>query len=406
MMAVRVSGETLGKAARQWRVIRLAVAAVLATSAVLAAAPAASASPGLAEGWQPQEAPVPAGALATGLNTVSCGSATACMTVGNYEGSGSTFDAFAESWNGSAWSIVSVPDAASSYLSGVSCISASACISVGDVNSGGTLVTLAESWNGTTWTVQATPNPARATASYLTSVSCTSSTACMAVGLYENPAGHDLSLAEAWNGSTWELRSTPNPSGTKTTEFQTVSCASASACAAVGYYLSPSYTALGEIWNGTSWTLENPSLPAGGTDGYLSGVSCSSAHACTAVGDYTSGTDVVTLAERWNGTAWTVQATRNRVSAVESYLESVDCVSATACTSVGTEHHPTGPVKLITLAERWNGTTWHLSAPGAPSGAIESALSGLSCPSRTECMGVGYYENSEGTELPLVDLFD
>jgi hypothetical protein len=350
--------------------------------------------------WQPQEAQVPSGAIATGFDSVSCASAKACMAVGNFEASGSVFSTYTESWNGGSWTIQSTPNATNSNLSGVSCTAANACTAVGDVFSGSTLVTLAERWNGTSWTVQPTPSPAGAPDSYLTSVSCTAATACTAAGFYVDGSGNHLTLAESWNGSSWTMQTTPNPGGTTTTQFNSVSCTSATACVAIGYYLTPSYTMLAEVWDGTSWTIQNPSLPGGGSDGYLSGVSCTAATACTAVGDYFDGSRIVTLAERWNGTSWAVQATPNRVDALDSYLSSVSCTSATSCTATGSVHH-SGPVKLITMAEHWNGTSWHLAAPGAPSGALQSDLVSVSCQSSSNCMGVGWYYDSSNTELPL-----
>ena len=51
------------------------------------------------------------------------------------------------------------PDGPNAILNGVACTSASACTAVGNQ----TLAkTLAERWNGRTWQVQATPNPAGA----------------------------------------------------------------------------------------------------------------------------------------------------------------------------------------------------------------------------------------------------
>jgi hypothetical protein len=298
-----------------------------------------------------------------------------------------------------------VPNASNLNFSGVSCTAAKTCTVVGDAVSGGDLVTLAERWNGSTWTVQTTPNPAGAVHSYLTSVSCTAATACTAVGFSTDGSGNQTLLAESWNGSTWTMQSTPNPSGSTTVQFNTVSCSSASACVAVGYDLTPGFTALAEIWNGTSWTLNSPSLPSGGTDGTLGGVSCTAATACTAVGNYFNGSKIVTLAERWNGTAWAVQPTPNRIDAEDSYFDSVSCTSATACTATGSVHH-SGPVSMITASERWNGTHWILVVSGAPAGALSSNLSSVSCRSSNVCMGVGFYNDSSGTELPLAAPFN
>ena len=43
----------------------------------------------------------------------------------------------------------------------------------------------------------------------------------------------------------------------------------------------------------------------------LAGVSCASASACTATGYYYNGSVYPTLAERWNGTKWSIEHTPN-----------------------------------------------------------------------------------------------
>jgi hypothetical protein len=42
-------------------------------------------------------------------------------------------------------------------------------------------------------------------------------------------------------------------------------------------------------------------------------VSCSSAVACTAAGSFEGSSDLFSLAEAWNGTAWAVQTTPNSI---------------------------------------------------------------------------------------------
>jgi hypothetical protein len=44
-------------------------------------------------------------------------------------------------------------------LRGVSCRTASSCLAVGDFTGTGNEFTLAEAWNGTSWTVIRTPRP-------------------------------------------------------------------------------------------------------------------------------------------------------------------------------------------------------------------------------------------------------
>ncbi|MEA2314573.1 MAG: hypothetical protein QOI03_1265, partial [Solirubrobacteraceae bacterium] len=47
--------------------------------------------------------------------------------------------------------------------------------------------------------------------SVLSGVSCTTASACTAVGYYVNSAGTRLTLAERWNGTSWATQTTPNP---------------------------------------------------------------------------------------------------------------------------------------------------------------------------------------------------
>src|SRR5215472_13462533 len=179
----------------------------------------------------------------------------------------------------------------------------------------------------------------------------------MAVGTYVKASGAGVTLAEQWNGHSWRVLRTPNPRGAAVSQLIGVSCTSASACTAVGISdpLSASATTLAERWNGTRWTIQATPNPRQGGGG-LGGVSCTSASACTAVGAANPfGASATTLAERWNGTRWSIQSTRNPPQGGGA-LNGVSCTSASACTAVGAAN-PFGP-SATTLAERWNGTRW------------------------------------------------
>jgi hypothetical protein len=106
-------------------------------------------------------------------------------------------------------------------------------------------------------------------------------------------------------------------------------------------------------------------------------VSCSAPDACTAAGSYTIETQL-TLAERWDGTAWTIQATPNPDGGGE--FTAVSCPSAAACTAVG-----------VNFAATWDGTSWNLQA--TPALPLDYYLSGVSC-TTTGCVAVG---STEGT---------
>ena len=259
------------------------------------------------------------------LYGVSCASSAACTAVGTTGSAsgGQTPTSLAERWNGTAWAIQRTPNrstpAGGTHLSGVSCISPTACTAVGFVG-GETIpegdVPLAMAWDGSKWAIQPTPLPRGTNNTNLNSVSCVSKKACTAVGYAANSSGVGaISLAERWNGAKWVIQHTPNPAGVgDETTLNGVSCSSPTACTAVGESYDPVSSAtasLAETWNGTRWTIQRTVNP--GKVVYLYGVSCSSPTACTATGRSFGGavTGWTSLAERWNGARWAVQRTPN-----------------------------------------------------------------------------------------------
>ena len=360
--------------------------AVLAGLVLLGAAAPASAQ---TVAWSVVPSP-DGGAFGDGLDGVSCVSAAVCTAVGGYAAKGGTDRTLIESWNGAHWSVVPSPSPGpgDDVLESVSCVLATACTAVGaDVTSGNPYRTLAESWNGTAWSV--VPSPSRGSGSDLHSVSCTAARRCTAAGYYATGSGHLGTLIESWNGTAWSIVPSPNP-GTAGSipDLRGVSCTSATACTAIGYYFTrfhgPGRTLI-ESWNGTAWSIM-PS-PSRGSDSYLQDVSCTSAAACTATGYYTwGGPDGPerALIESWNGTAWSIMPSADRRA--DRDLSSVSCVSAAACTAAGySDTNGRSP----TLIESWNGTRW--SIVPSPNRGNASYLTGVSCTSATACTATGYY---------------
>jgi hypothetical protein len=290
-----------------------------------------------------------------------------------------------------SWSIVSTPkisEAKQSNLYGIACSSSTFCMSVGKYKNGlGVYVTVAENWNGTEWKVQTTPNPTGAKESYLRDVACGSpEKACTAVGGYVNSEGKLVTLAENWNGLEWKIQTTPIPTGAKETLLAGVSCTSATACAAVGYYKNSSgiQQTLAENWNGVEWKIQTTANPTESGTSILEGVSCLSSTACTAVGWYSvGGGGAAMVAEAWNGTEWKIQPT-----ATGGFLLDVSCFSSTACTAVG---YAEVNGLWLTRAMHWNGTEWTKQTTPNPTESMGSQLKGVSCWSAEGCMAVGYW---------------
>ena len=83
------------------------------------------------------------------------------------------------------------------------------------------------------WSITPSPNP-RVPTGQLFWVSCPTAHSCMAVGTYVKASGIGVNLAEQWNGTSWRILPTPNPSGTAVNGLFGVACSSSSACMAVG----------------------------------------------------------------------------------------------------------------------------------------------------------------------------
>ncbi len=317
---------------------------------------------------------------------------------------GSNGDAMTERWNGRRWSIKHARNPARGVapvadFAGVACTSASACTAVGNYGHVSQELPLAERWNGRDWSVEHTPTRAlgRNAFAVFAGVSCVSASACTAVGYHGSYRHLDQQgpLAERWNGRRWSIEHAPVPAGATMSNLTSVSCSSASACTAVGYwghYRHPSQQwPLAERWNGRRWTVEHTPTRAQGRGAFavFASVACMSATACTAVGhSYNNSVGPqVTLAEHWDGRRWSIKQTPVLAGATVSNLNGVSCSSASACTAVGDSDNSVGPE--VTLAERWNGRRW--SIQHTANQPADDSLAGVSCPSAGSCTAVGDY---------------
>jgi hypothetical protein len=226
----------------------------------------------------------------------------------------------------------------------------------------------------------------------------------MAVGNFSDSTGNQSALAEQWNGSDWTVRAAPYAPGASETLLNGVSCLRATRCTAVGDYNDSGghVFTLAERWDGTAWTSE--ATPSHSGDGSVLGaVSCPSRSDCVAVGHWFVITPVAStgeietdymLVERWNGHRWAIQPTSTIQNAS---LSSVSCPAVNSCVAVGA-------VNGKTLAEHWNGHRWAtLRTPPHPRHGSGGALNAVSCPSRTACTAVGLYSDSSGGQHALAE---
>jgi hypothetical protein len=387
---------------------------------------------------------------------VSCPTTLLCTAVGaTADGSGHQVT-LAEGWGGPAWASLSIPSPPTmkfAQLFSTSCPDVNSCVAVGqfDRSSDGAVVAFGEAWNGSGWRIlPRVPLPAGAGNATLLGVSCPLAGQCVAVGSYTRVAdSHVLPLAVGWNGHAWTLISSAGPSASYS-QLDGVWCKSISSCETVGFSIPSAASGVSvplveQLSDGTTIVLRVPSPPQNAGSA-LHGVSCDPSLNCVAVGNSDQGhgemalsyrlpasgtwtimnnpnagegageddlfgvscltftsciaagaqqvSNETPLAQRLSATTWTDVTPRHPTNAA---FKAISCPHANACTAVG---YRTTSTQTLTLAERWNGTTW--STQTTPSPGTDNILYGTACPTLNTCIAVGTIAN---THTPLAEIY-
>jgi hypothetical protein len=235
------------------------------------------------DGSRWSEATIPGASMPGSLQAASCTGPDFCMVVGG-EGFGTT-TVLIERWNGRVWtSVPTPPEATDPYLdlTDISCSDPDHCLAVGH-GPGLARTELTWAWDGATWTATPAPEPKfpplpadlPSGVIVVGSASCLSSTWCMVVWSSESQEAKGNALpatsvtaAQVWNGSSWSNLPTPHPPPDSGAFYALnhVSCASTSACVAVGaeadypgiaksQYTPGPRMGLIESWDGSAWTV-------------------------------------------------------------------------------------------------------------------------------------------------------
>jgi hypothetical protein len=346
------------------------------------------------------------------LRAVSCASRAFCIAVG-----GSPYGALIERWNGRAWSIepapsgvVGSPDpSAKAGLVAVSCATPSACTAVGTPGGSKGGDVLIERWSGQRWKRQrAAPDPVNEVGG-LTAVSCSSVSACMALGSQQT-------ATEQWTGRRWVIRDLAQPSGNwGTFDAVDLSCAAASDCltiGTVGVNCTPSESgpgdcqehALVERFDGRRWSVV-PGLRLPGGGGLDNArVSCSIGGRCTIVG--------LTAGRARRLSIWAVRLTGRRWSAaVRGFVGGYGRVStgsiggwscaASSCTATLSVKTANGTRKWV--SERLGEHGWtssHLATPN-----VGWAAPDVSCPDDVMCVAVAGMVNRDQQPVAFAERY-
>jgi len=370
----------------------------------------------------------PVGSAANGsigeLKRLSCVAAGDCWAIGKtkytfleeYE-QGKKPEPLLEHWNGSEWLTTTVPKpegTTSLSLEAISCASTSACVAVGTYNNG-TNQPLAEYWNGSKWTAGKGPLPSGANKAILYSVSCGVAGDCWAYGLTQvtvaeqNEGKTAAPFLSRWSGSQWQATTTvPKPEGTTSLSLEAISCASTSACVAVGTYNNGTNQPLAEYWNGSKWTAGQASLPSGANKGSLYSVSCGSTSDCWAYGktqvtgmEQLEGKVAAPFFDHWHGGAWQSASAPAVPEGSSVNVNGLSCSAEAACTAVGSYANP--HAETLPLAFSWDGGSWRFQPAPIRTEATTSSLLGVSCSGPTQCGMVGYSRIGTGAWSVLAE---
>lgn len=318
-------------------------------------------------------------------------------------------------------------------LPSVSCASAGNCTAVGGYldNSNNTGQGLLLTETSGTWSSGVAPalpaNAATDQGAFLTSVSCTSAGNCGAVGVYNDNSAVSQGLLLSETAGSWATGTeAPLPANASTTNpgvsITSVSCSSTGNCSAVGYYddnnTPPKSQGLlltetaGSWATGVEATLPgNATTTAPGPLYSLGSVSCASAGNCSAVGVYTDNSGNgwgLLLTEKAGVWAAGLEAAlpANAITSQQFVsLNSVSCPSVGNCVAVGSynlgQDQSTGLLLTETAGSWATGVEATLPANGYPTDNV--ALNSVSCPAVGNCSAVGWYEgNSTGGNQGLL----
>ena len=328
---------------------------------------------------------------------------TGQLWAAGYRGGPTSDSALVQKWTGSKWTISPWP------LSG---ITPHAMVALSSSNvwaaAGGSADTAPtfEQWNGTHWKLVPGASVKSVGVNGMSAVSATDIWAVGGDDDYSQP------FVERWNGSSWSTVSTPVPTWADGVYFTSVDAMTRADVWAVGYgaakkgnnYDEPVI----EHWNGTRWNIITTPKLSG--DAVLSSVSATAADDVWAMGSRPRVTSrSYGLIEHWNGKHWKIVSGPNAVT----QLNGVDAISKDDAWAVGVSgsipQHDSdsgltfvfpGPPGVIL---HWDGKQWsEVPSPSPEGGSSFQALGTAG----SQVWTVGSYVSISGPEQTLAERFE
>ena len=304
----------------------------------------------------------------TGTGTGSgTGAGGFCMLM--YSPTTSDYEVFYTTRTGGSWSgsTALTDNAVNDARPSVSCTGSSFCAAAWQTGSHPYDIT-SVTWDGNSWTSAGTVSGSGS--NIQASVSCPTDQFCGCAWNNEN----NNAQTSRWTGSGWSSPDTRTTSG----QYPSISCSSTSNCIAVwktGAVVQYS------LWNGASWSASATLHTASGAETAGPEVSCPTDGFCMAVWVHrTSGNDYEVTYATWGGSSWSTPAGFTG-DTTERYAPSVSCPTASVCMVVW--YTDMGDPRID--AASWNGSAWSAVSRLSPD---DGANPSVSCPSSTSCTAV------------------
>jgi hypothetical protein len=326
------------------------------------------------------------------IDAVACPTSTTCLFAGGQSptlagvatpNSASEFAYTAVSGTITTAAVPAISPVPSARLTAVSCATTTHCVAIGvGQRISGLLAPVVETWNGSSWTSSTITMP-KSTAGQFLSISCPSATSCAAVGLavkwtVTSPSTStttDVPLIATLSGTKWTV-TVPKSPITQASELTDVACPKLGSCIAVGsgLILGGSFHF---VLSAGKWTGGKFTSPTGVKNPISPSISCLSASYCVAV----ATPNFSTRSAVWtrHGTVWAVSMTPSVAGSPR--LNSISCWATSQCNAVGV---------LGAKAElaRLNGTKWTFTSVAGPASS-QISMSDVTCASATNCTAIG-----------------
>jgi hypothetical protein len=326
--------------------------------------------------------------------------------VGTYADKKALDHPLAEHWNGTSRSRVAVPQPTGqqALFHGVDDLAPDDAWAVGTSFSGGVGatpagLTLIEHWDGSAWSIVPSPNPATGVngdSDVLEAISGTGPDDLWAAGWDNDEESNTIALLfEHWDGKTWQAVTSPTPGGSFQFAFA-ITAVNSDDVWAVGSDDTGQPVTLVANWNGKVWSITDTPNFNGGPDAQneLTGVSATGPDNVWASG-FADNVNDDNLADpyvlHWNGKDWTLTKVPNPNATKEgSRLNAIQALSPTDAWAVGQTQKNNG--SILTLAERYNGSSWTISPspdPGMLGNLVDNSLDGVGSAGGSNLFAVG-----------------